>query len=681
MARTSLLLLALALTLAAAGRERPDTALLHRIFDYAATVDTTRAADTAEYAYTRFRLSVDRKNPTLMLVPTVYAIAHSGQRQYVGETYSRITMPSFGRYESQQLLHVTTVPRRHRTMTTMLRYLTPHVYGETLFENALLSPFHRANRRFYRYRVTFLLNGTARVNFTPRRRNTQLVGGQALVDYYTGRIIRCSLTGEYDMVNFWITLQMGAEGWRTLLPARCDLRTRFRFIRSKVSGRFTAFYGLPRVLTDTIANEDDMELMCRVRPDTLDYDALALYGTMVARRMARDSALARRPPEARRPNLARKILWDIIGDNMLNRVKSNFGINNQGYIRLNPILNPLYMGYDHHRGFTYKFDLRMSYQFGPNSELSTRLKAGYAFRQKQFYFRLPLYYYFDKRRNSYFKLEVGNGNHIRSLSVRRDIERQYPDTAGLGLPDFGLLHEFRQTDTRLMVNINLSDRLGFQLGTLFQRREAVHREAFRRLGRAGVYHSFAPIVELQYRPWGWRGAVFTADYDRGIRGVMGSNTDYERMEFNGEYIHRLNRLQSWQMRVGTGFYTRKDARGYFLDYENFRENNIPGGWNDDWSGEFELLRSDIYNTSAYYVRANATYESPLLLLSWLPWLGHYMEMERVYVSVLDVKSVHPYVELGYGFTTRLFSCGVFVGSGQGSRVFGCKFGFELFRRW
>ena len=193
MARTSLLLLALALTLAAAGRERPDTALLHRIFDYAATVDTTRAADTAEYAYTRFRLSVDRKNPTLMLVPTVYAIAHSGQRQYVGETYSRITMPSFGRYESQQLLHVTTVPRRHRTMTTMLRYLTPHVYGETLFENALLSPFHRANRRFYRYRVTFLLNGTARVNFTPRRRNTQLVGGQALVDYYTGRIIRCSL--------------------------------------------------------------------------------------------------------------------------------------------------------------------------------------------------------------------------------------------------------------------------------------------------------------------------------------------------------------------------------------------------------------------------------------------------------------------------------------------------------
>ena len=121
--------------------------------------------------------------------------------------------------------------------------------------------------------------------------------------------------------------------------------------------------------------------------------------------------------------------------------------------------------------------------------------------------------------------------------------------------------------------------------------------------------------------------------------------------------------------------------GVELDYENFRENNIPGGWNDDWSGEFELLRSDIYNTSAYYVRANATYESPLLLLSWLPWLGHYMEMERVYVSVLDVKSVHPYVELGYGFTTRLFSCGVFVGSGQGSRVFGCKFGFELFRRW
>ena len=71
----------------------------------------------------------------------------------------------------------------------------------------------------------------------------------------------------------------------------------------------------------------------------------------------------------------------------------------------------------------------------------------------------------------------------------------------------------------------------------------------------------------------------------------------------------------------------------------------------------------------------------MLLLSWLPWIGRFMEMERVYASVLDVKNIHPYMEFGYGFTTRLFSCGVFVSNGKGNATFGCKFGFELFRHW
>ena len=84
------------------------------------------------------------------------------------------------------------------------------------------------------------------------------------------------------------------------------------------------------------------------------------------------------------------------------------------------------------------------------------------------------------------------------------------------------------------------------------------------------------------------------------------------------------------MRIGTGFYLHRHHKAYFLNYENFKENNIPGGWNDDWSGEFELLRSDNYNASNYYIRANFTYESPLLLLSWLPLVGNYMETERIY---------------------------------------------------
>ena len=50
-----------------------------------------------------------------------------------------------------------------------------------------------------------------------------------------------------------------------------------------------------------------------------------------------------------------------------------------------------------------------------------------------------------------------------------------------------------------------------------------------------------------------------------------------------------------------------------------------------------MLQQETYNQSDYYIRANMSYESPLLILSWLPYVGKYMEMERINVSTLDVK--------------------------------------------
>ena len=94
------------------------------------------------------------------------------------------------------------------------------------------------------------------------------------------------------------------------------------------------------------------------------------------------------------------------------------------------------------------------------------------------------------------------------------------------------------------------------------------------------------------------------------------------------------------------------------------------------------MNSDEYNTSNWYARSNLTYESPILVVSRLPWLGNFVEMERIYVNGLFAKDLHPYLEAGIGFTTRLFSMGVFVNNSNGRfKEVGCKFGFELFRRW
>lgn len=664
--------------LTATAGTRSDIELLERMFDFSKTAAAHVTPKSSSYIYTRFFIDIKKKNPTLLLVPSVFAIANSGQRKYVGEAYSKMIIDGEGHSETQPLLRVTTVPHRGNTFQILQKYLTPKIYDETVIEDYILSPFNKTNKRFYKYRVTFLLNGTARVNFWPKRNNTQLVTGEADVNYYTGRVLNCSFMGEYDMVRFHLRFVMNDNEENYNLPKESHLEAKFRFIGNKVNAKYVAYYDLPHLLTDSIEKEEDFDKLNLVRPDTLSAAEKQLFNQLFENKRKQDSISAIKSMAKKKNNKLKHFLWDTIGDNVLNRVKTNFGVNNQGYIRLNPILNPLYMGYDHRRGFTYKLDVRTNYIFNDNQEISARFKAGYAFKQKQFYFRLPISFYYNKQHNGYIRFEVVNGNHIRDGSVRKDIESENPDSTQF---DYDLLNEFRLTEVRSVIAYDISDRFSFQIGSLFQRREAVNGIDFDRFGREKVYTSFAPLAEVQYRPWGWTGPIFTLDYDRAVKGFLKSNIGYERWEFNAEYIHHINKLQSLQMRFGAGLYTYKDHRAYFLNYENFRENNIPGGWNDDWTGEFELLRSDTYNSSDYYLRTNLTYETPLLVLSRIPFLGHYIEMERIYVSGLDVRNVHPYVEIGYGFTCRLFSIGLFVSNGHGNRVIGATIGLELFRHW
>ena len=82
------------------------------------------------------------------------------------------------------------------------------------------------------------------------------------------------------------------------------------------------------------------------------------------------------------------------------------------------------------------------------------------------------------------------------------------------------------------------------------------------------------------------------------------------------------------------------------------------------------------------MRANVTYESPLLAISWIPFIGHFIEKERVYLGLLKTENLKHYEEIGYGFTNRIFSIVAFMALRDGRYDgFGMKFGFELFSNW
>lgn len=673
-----LLLSFLSLHVGAVGRSK--RSLLWRIHTYAATRDTANASKQT-YAYARATIRVEKRNPILWAVPSAFFIARGNKREFFTESYDKLTFRTYNDFDVKSLNRITNIPGYHRTLSSFNRYMTPSIYSETLIGNTILSPFHPLNFKFYKYKIGEVRGDTVELRFHGRRSNTQLVRGNALVDFLTGRIIHCNIRCEYDMIHSWVNMEMGERGAASLFPKNCEALFLFKFMGNKISAHYKSNFGLRDVLHREITNElNDPLLMAQVRPDTLDEEEKRLFQDFVTSKYERKEA----QPDTvkKKTNWVKKVLWDAVGNSMLNRIKTHFGQNDQGYLRINPLLNPLYMSYSQHRGFTYKLSIHASYQLGHDSELSGQFRSGYSFGLKQFYFRVPLYYYMSRRKNRYFKFEFGNGNHIGNNRINEAINissiigdhKKYvyePEN----------INEFKQTDSRLVFNFDINRYFGFQVGALYQKYKALSPSFFRLLDMPVQYTAFSPVLELQLRPWGWSGPILTADYDHGITGVLQSNMRYERYEFNAEYIHRLNRLQSLQMRVGYGFYSHKGRNTYFLNYENFREDNIPGGWNDDWSGEFELLRSENYDSSPYYIRSNVTYESPLLLLSWLPLVGHYMEMERIYVSWLDAHHIHPYFEVGYGFTTRLLSAGLFVSNGKGNRSIGCKFGFELFRHW
>lgn len=658
--------------------------LFRRIFTYERTVkaDKTLSDSLFYYNYHKYLLSIDRRNVTLLAVPSLYSITRGHYRFCIGEVYDEVINHKNREYPTGHQASISSVPRLRKILPTIQNLIRPRLYDEVMFKDNILSPFNKLNKRYYKYRIKRVEDNVAEISFSPQINNTQLVTGRAEVDVTSGRIISCRLEGEYDMIDFTLNITPGKRGYSSLEAEKCRLEACFRFLGNKLRADYHFQKGLTRSIPSDSVMKSDFEKMEYLRPLPLTKAEKMYYAHLLslkAQKQAEDSL--KKDTVVKKSDFIKDVLWDKIGDNLINQIKYNFGSKSQGTFRLGPIFNPLYMSYSDRRGVTYKSDLRLHYLFSPNAELSMRFKSGYSFKQKRFYYQFPVEWYFDKKRNGYLEFETGNGNYIVNHSILRDLEDNH--IAFDTLKDKHLdLSRFKNNYTRLTLNYEFNDKLELKLGMVYHKRSAVDPRAFTLVNMPHVYRSLAPTAELKYRPWGWVGPLFSAKYERGLKGPFGANTVYENWEFDAQYLMQLTRLQSLSIKIGSGFYTHKDPNAYFLDYSNFWDNNIPGGWNDEWSGEFELLESEFYNLSEYYVRSNFTYEAPLLIMSRLPVVGRFLEIERLYLNMISVRQLNPHIEIGYGFRTRFFSLGVFSAFREWKyHSTGIKFGFELFRQW
>lgn len=655
----------------AMAENRSDSLLLNKVFVHQNTMENI--TDTIGInMYSKIYYNTHRRNFGLWLIPSMYAIA-DGQRQFMAEQYSRIyyTGRNNDQIKPKRQLFYTTIPRQHTIMNTLDAYMRPHIYSPTIFGKQILSPFCRENKRFYKYAITGRDKKTTYISFKPRfSKNTQLIVGTGIIDNETGQILLMQFEGEYDMVSFQTRLMNNKVG-NVILPQMSHTWTDFKFLGNHITSSFQSVYDSPITLPDTLEIEGDRHAFDTIRPVSLSKDEQAIYDQY-------DSLHAPKPDtteaqQEKRHDLLKDIGWNVIGWHL---VSSHRAHTENYYVKLSPLLEPQYISYSHSKGLSYKMKLNMEYYLNKNAQLNMYSRVGYNFKFKQFYFEVPLQWVYDVKRNNYAELEWTHGDRISNSTVVDQLEEEYGELEEFKEKDFDMFNDER---LHFINSMQLTPQIRLEAGAVYHSRRSVVKQDMLRYDKPWKYRSLAPMVGIKLTPWK-KGPVFSIDYERGIKNKW-FDQKYERWETDASYMHPLPSTQTLNLRMGYGFYTLRSGN-YFMDYTNFRNDNLPGGWDDDWTGDFQLLSRRMYNQSRFYLRSNVSYETPILLSSFIPWLGEYMERERFYLSSLLIEHHKPYQELGYSFTTRFVSLAAFVSFSSFTPIeFGTKISLELFRRW
>ena len=651
-------------------REQADSVVLERLFSYRKNYTPGTVKSHVTNVYIKRNFNVWRRNVALWLIPSMYSIAE-GERSYLSETYNRVKFNDFQDYDLKRHVSFSTIRHNRHTMSITTEFLKPSLYSTCLYADHVLSPFSRNNRHYYRYRIRYTDGDSVIINFKPRiPSNTQLVSGHACVQESTGKIIRATFDGEYDMMRFHTETTQGDADVSSLLPKHCRTHLVFKFIGNQVYFNNEAVYDCPS-MPDSVNDVFDAQLMDSIRPVKLSESERRIFDQWVEHHKPDTNAVV---DTVHHFNFAKDVLQDAIGDNLISSIRFE---SSRARMKLSPILDPQYISYSSTHGFAYKLKMGAYYNIDDNHFFEFQPWCGYNFKYKKFYFTLPLYYNYRPDRNGQLTIIYGNGNRIANGSIIEEIKRERGDTLQI---DEDQLDYFEDNYLTISNNYMIIKGLDLTTGFTYHRRVPYKPEVMWHYGKPQTYNTLAPMISIRLKPWQY-GPLFSVDYERAIKGLADANIDYERWEFDGSWKIDIKPLRKLNARFGYGFYTRKKSN-YFVDYNHFRDNKLPGGWDDDWSGDFQLLNSSWYNESRYYARTHFSYESPFLVGTWLPLLGRIIEKERLYFSALSIDNTRPYYELGYGFSTRFVSLGLFTSflSSEFQR-FDVKFTFELFRRW
>ena len=242
-------------------RSMKDSLVMNRIFSYRNNFTPDCVDGYTTNVYLKTNINVWKRNATLWFVPHMYSIA-DGERYLVSESYNKLQFRDINDYQSDCQVCYSTIRHNRSTLPTVVEFMTPDIYNVYLFNDHILSPFNKRNRHFYHYRYLISIDDQIIVTFRPRVfENTQLVSGQAYIHRRTGRVVKATFKGEFDMIRFQTETTMGEEGARSLLPKECRTNVIFKFMGNQIYATYDAIYDCPVMLPDSVKDVFSLEMM------------------------------------------------------------------------------------------------------------------------------------------------------------------------------------------------------------------------------------------------------------------------------------------------------------------------------------------------------------------------------------------------------------------------------------
>lgn len=669
--------------------------------------------------YVKGKMNIIKRNHLLRFVPSMFR-PEKKVREYMVEAMNDIHYTAPDIYDLKVKAISGTISRNKGISSEMLSYFNMNIYSSTLLPDKLLSPLANNGRKHYFYLLDSVIGSNEhrkyRILIVPKNKSSQLVNGYMIVSDQLWTVREIYLEGEYEFTRFKVKIVMGEEGDEEFLPKKFDVDVFFRFVGNKIDGSYSAYFKYDEIRLSDInrrnirkKNKYDMtesfKLTCdstlfltdsaqfaTLRPIPLDEHEKMIYQDYDLRR---DTTMKNFKPKTRS-----QIFMGQMGDVLIRNYTVNLA--QMGNVRFSPLINPFLVSYSPSNGFSYRQDFKYNCLLPGDRWLRVVPKFGYNFTRKEFYWSVNGDFDYWPRKRASIHMSFGNGNRIYSSDVLDDI-KNIPDSL-FNFDELPLTY-FKDLYYTLNHKIEVLNGLSISAGFTTHRRTPVKKielitdkehtlEQIEILPQfPSEYISFAPRVRIEWTPGlyyymsGYRKVnlhsrypTFSLDWERGLKGVFKSTGKYERLEFDMQHQIRLGPMRSIYYRAGMGAFTNQEQL-YFVDFANFSRNNLPVGWNDDIGGVFQLLDGRWYNSSHQYLRGHFTYESPFLFWPHLIKYTNFIENERLYLSVLFVPHLTPYVEVGYGIGTHIFDVGVFVGSVNGKfSDFGCKFTFELFNK-